>query len=375
MVSCGNSNTGSKDDELSVLDLLMSQDNFGDFDGDGISDDFGVEYSGMDDTLMPPKSHYYDGTCVDDGSQDAKDLIEADTELHNTQGGGTLPEDSTPVETPRRGCTDPNATNYNPDAIQDDGSCVLPVTTTPPVITTPPVTIPELGPPDSPLSKADAVKLGLDGYNRKGYPSSHSDLNGGGGPINGKYLGEYLPYDGYFKWIEVFNYKNASWWIPKPRPIHIATKYWRTGGFPDNSPMMGQVNGGHRTPCNYDTVKDGMYTAGKCSDVKYLYLHTTGCRDRSGYNPSGNGHAGAMTDVLRHTAGAMLNKKQSCMPYNWVFRGNGEISQITPDARYGAHTGGGASGPNNAIGVAFSWMCFKTPKLGTSAWKEGKLYF
>ena len=366
MVSCGNSNTGSKDDELSILDLLMSQDNFGDFDGDGISDDFGVEYSGMDDTLMPPKSHYPDGTCVDDGSQDAKDQIEADVEMFEKQGGGEQPDESTPVETPIRGCTDPNALNYKSNATQDDGSCVYPD----PI----PVTIPELGPPEAPLSKADAVKLGLEGYDRKGYPSSHSDLNGGGGDINGKHLGEHLPYytvendgtDGYFKWIEVFNYKNASWWMPKPRPIHIATKYWRTGGFPDNSPMMGQGTRYHHIGCNYDTVKDGMYTAGKCSEVKYLHIHTTGCRDRSGYNTNGNGHAGAMTDVLRHTSGAMLNKKQSCYPYNWVIRGNGEVSQMTPDARYGAHT----NDPNNGRGVAFSWMCFKTPKLGASAYSN-----
>ena len=44
MVSCGNTNSGSKDkDDFSVLDYLLSQDNFGDFDSDGGSDDFGTE--------------------------------------------------------------------------------------------------------------------------------------------------------------------------------------------------------------------------------------------------------------------------------------------------------------------------------------------
>ena len=69
MVSCGTSNTGSNEDSgLSVLDLLLQQDNFGDFDSDGISDDFGVLYP--EDAETGPDEYYPDGTCVKEISPD-----------------------------------------------------------------------------------------------------------------------------------------------------------------------------------------------------------------------------------------------------------------------------------------------------------------
>ena len=143
MVSCGTNNTGSNDDaNLSVLDLLMQQDNFGDFDGDGIGDDFGVKYE-IDDAEKPPAEYYPDGTCVKDEApneyESEKDDVNNGDDSNDVQDTNPPPTDP-PVPTPIKGCTNPQAENYNPKATEDDGSCILP--TTPPVV--PPTSDPDL---------------------------------------------------------------------------------------------------------------------------------------------------------------------------------------------------------------------------------------
>jgi len=339
MVSCGNSNTGSKEPELGVLDLLIQQDNFGDADNDGISDDFGSEYN-IDDSLKPPLSHYPDGTCV-------KDILteeEIQEEIDDFEKGSDHSTDdgTPPVEIISLGCTNPDALNYDPDAVEDDGSCTFPP------VDPPPTPDPALPPPPAFLSKADGFKQAINGMR---YPTKYEDLQGGGGSINGMRLGEYIPYysvqgdgtDGYFKWILSFNWKNAKFWLPEPKPFNIATKYWRDGGYPNNSALQGYDNKNIGT--SYTTVKDGMYTAGLCSEIEQLWIHTTGCGGKFNMNMA----------TLRHTAGGMMKESRvSTMPYHWVINPVGHMSQEMPDARYGAHTGK----YGNEKGVAISWMTY-----------------
>jgi hypothetical protein len=372
MVSCGNSNTGSKDDDLSVLDLLLQQDNFGsDYDQDGIDDDFGGDYKYTDSSSQPLETKYNNGEC----KLDVLSEEQIKEEINNFE----LKQDDNPEEPVQppvlRGCTDPKAENYDPNASQDDGSCVFLSQSQP---NTTPIPDPLLPDPEPFLSKEDASKL----ITKRGYyyPKSHGDFVGGPwdstpkGPMNPKKFGEggkygFIPYhsvandggDGYFRYICMFNYTNAEWWIPRATPINVATKYWRNGG-KDNINMQESTSTG--SPLG--RVKDGMYTAGLCKSVEKLWIHFTGCAD-SAAKP-GNYSPGVGSDPILHMAGAPCKdthrtvkgvRKPPCsaFPYNWAIKYNGHVAQMAPDWRYMAHTGHA----NNKRGVALSWMCGATP--------------
>ena len=120
MTKCGTNTTGSKEPELGVLDLLLRQDNFGsvDADEDGFEDDFGTEFP--EQNAQPPHSEIGDenGTCYKDHTPDPTyDKKEMDYKEEDREEG----EDQ---EDTLVGCTDPAALNFNPDATQDDGSCI-----------------------------------------------------------------------------------------------------------------------------------------------------------------------------------------------------------------------------------------------------------
>ena len=385
MVSCGTNSTGSEDKELSVLDLLLRQDNFGDADSDGISDDFGTEYN-VPDYQQPIHSHGPNGECIKDVDPEQIEN-EENSALDETEpdDDNVTPDPPIPVV---NGCTNPQAENYNPNATEDDGSCIIP--TTPP--DDPPTADPDLSAYAEFLTvvtKAEAEAQATHGYF---YPKSYKDQQGGVektngktdeygryikgvGKINCKYMGERTPYysspgdgsDGYFKWIELYNYKDTSFWFPEPRPFYMATKYWRNGGYENRSRQIG-----HSVGCNQQVVKDGMYTAGKCPDVEEIVIHTTGIQNCK-----------TQRDPLRHSAGAMCNdpyqpyKKNSkgkwigtgasTMPYHWQFRKDGWCAQMMPDWRYGAGVGGRSSNGSDNRNIGITWMTYNDP-VGTGGY-------
>ena len=361
-VSCGTSNTGSNEDSgLSVLDLLLQQDNFGDFDSDGISDDFGVLYP--EDAETGPDEYYPDGTCVKEISPN-----QYEGEKNNPEKGPDDNDDvniiepiipTPPVPTPIKGCTNPKAENYDSKATEDDGSCIIP--TTPPIVTPP--NLSKYAEFLTPRSKETAnAEAGSHKGTQYFVPTSYKDFNNSNkGPMNGKYLPTYVGYydspgdgsEGYFKWIETFNLKETSFWIPAPRPFYIATKYWRNGGYDDRARQSAKTVG-----CGPQVVKDGMYTAGKCSlDPMEISVHTTGI---------GTWDSGDSGDPLRHSDPHM-GKTWSAPSYHWMLRNDGWCSQILPDWRYGCGVGSDKdkNSPNyknltaDKRNVGITWMTYK----------------
>ena len=382
MVSCGTNSTGSKEDkELSVLDLLLQQDNFGDFDDDGLSDDFGVEYEKMDHQ-KPVDSHTGGGKCIKTEFPDYHKEEEKNGGVNEDASEDGEEEEIT--KDPIYGCTNPQAENYDPTATEDDGSCILPTEPS----STPPTADPDLSQYAEflvPLSKADALNVEgypYKGYDKIGYPKDFMDQKGAvrtfgassSGKLNMKYMGERLPYysspgdgsEGYFKWIEVFNFKNASFWLPEPRPFHIATKYWRSGGYDSRARQSGKSTG-----CNQTVVKDGMYTAGLCPDVEEICIHTTGCQNTK-----------TLRNPPRHSLGAMCNEGEyrssdregaSTLPYHWMFRGDGWMSQQAPDWRYCAGVGNMNGNLSDKRNVALTWMTYNDPVGNGGYPKRGDL--
>jgi len=358
MVSCGNSNTGSKEPELSVLDLLLKQDNFGDFDSDGISDDFGVEYP--EDSEKPPHSHFPDGTCYKDIVSPEQQKIDAQ-EAEKMEEGTPEGEDQPVVLT---GCTDVNATNFNPDATTDDGSCVY--TPLPP---TPAVPDPTLDPPEAFRSKADALVLSKKIRSNVVYPRNRKEqTNMSKSDWADKLLYYNIPdngdgSDGYMRWKPGINKKGTQFWFPEPRPLNVAVKYWRTGGFTNNSPIQ---NAQSATNGTYEVSKDGMYTEGLCSSIKYLSIHITGIDGEGKTQRDPLGHAGgrfcmAPEQKVNDEGETYWKNPWSTPPYHWLFRGDGQCSQLLCDHRAGV----GASGRNKNNGdkfhdtsVSVNWMSY-----------------
>ena len=352
MVSCGTSSTGSKDNDLGVLDLLLRQDNFGDADSDGISDDFGAEYP--EDAEKPPHSHFPDGTCygdVVDPEQQAKDVEEYKFPEKD------VPEGDKP-ENILYGCTDPSATNYNPDATTDDGSCLYEPLE-------PPIPDPDLPPPEPFRSKADALALSKQRKSRLVYPETRADqTNMSKSDWADKLYYYNIPNngdgsDGYMRWKPGINKMGTKFWFPEPRPLHIALKYWRTGGFKNNDPIQHAQSA---TNGNYEVAKDGMYTEGLCSSIKYLSIYITGIDDEGSKTRDPLGHAGGKFCKAPYVndEGETVNP-WSTPPYHWLFRGDGQCSQLLCDHRAGI----GASGVNKNNGdkihnfsVSVNWMSY-----------------
>ena len=387
MVSCGTNDTGSNEDSgLSILDLLLQQDNFGDFDSDGISDDFGVLYD-VPDTDKPPAEYYPDGTCVKELDEDFYN----EQVKTNPHPDGSKPDETDPPPPPPAvdipGCTDPLATNYDSTATVDNGSCIHPAVPPP----TPPTADPDMSAYAEfliPRSMEDANKEAKNGYfvptsakdykdgyrKVKDYKDANDDwvykkVQYGFSSINGKKLPENVGYydvpgdgsEGYFKWIQCFNYRDTKYMIPAPRPFHLAIKYWRNGGYDDKA-----RNDQHSVGCNANVVKDGMYTAGLCPQVKEIVFHTTGIPNES-----------KQMDPLRHAAGGPTKKGWSTFPYHWMFRKDGWAAQMLPDWKYGAGVGPPVS-RSDVKNIGITWMSYKEgsaaesggyPEVGSFKWK------
>ena len=383
MVSCGNSNTGSKDDDLSVLDLLLQQDNFGDFDGDGISDDFGTRYELLDH-LRPIHSHNSNGECIlEIDPEHVEDEKKEGHEPPPPPDEILTPDPPTPIVL---GCTNPQAENYDPNATEDNGSCIFPAI--PPTV--PPTSDPDLSSYAEFLTVVTKAEAEAKAEKYFFYPKSYADqeagvekTNGktdslgrytqGAGKLNCKYMGQKIGYysspgdgsEGYFKWIELYNYRNASYWFPAPRPLYIATKYWRTGGYDDGRARTS----GHSVGCNQQVVKDGMYTAGKCPEVTELVIHTTGCPDTRQQREPLRHSAGSMTcdpyqPYIKDAKGKTVGNGSSTMPYHWMLRKDGWASQQMPDWKTGAGTGKRGSNKSDHRNVAITWMTYNDPREG-----------
>ena len=363
MVMCGTNKTGSSEGELSVLDLLLQQDNFGKtVDDDGIGD-FGLTYELLDYS-KPPLAQTPDGTCTNETDEQKEDRQREIEEMEEDGGADVEGEVEEEVIEVIRGCTNPKATNYNSKATEDDGSCILPP---PEEEEKEPVTDPDLKQYKdflTPRSKETALKeaktyLGTTYYVPTKFDGHYDGDNSGknrwgGGPLNMQLMGEMVGYydspgdgsEGYFKWHELLNRHNTKYWVPEPRPFYIATKYWRNGGYDDRARQQGKLVG-----CNQKVVKDGMYTAGLCPEVDELVIHTTGIKNCHNRN----------ADPIRHATGLMRFLGYSSLPYHWMLTANGYCSQMLPDWKYGTGVGGMKSNKSDTKNIGITWMTYDDP--------------
>jgi len=343
MTKCGTNTTGSNEPELGVLDLLLRQDNFGsiDSDADGLEDDFGTEF--LEQNEQPPAHEVGDenGTCYKDFTTEEErkegkkqfDYKEEDREEGEEQEDTLV------------GCTDPAALNFNPDATQDDGSCIYePVEDA----------LPPLTGEYAFRSKADALALSKKKRSSLYYPTNKEEQQKLG---KGNWADKLYYYnvpdnkdgsDGYMRWKPGYNKKNTKFWFPEPRPLNIALKYWRTGGFKNGDPIKSAQSA---TNGNYECSKDGMYTEGLCSSIKYLSVHITGISNET--NPN--------RDPLGHAGGKFVKGEWSTPPYHWLFQKNGNVSQLLCDHRAGIAAGGkhydtGETFHNHSVSV--NWMTY-----------------